>query len=133
MKLKDIREQMNISDLFVNTIKKVKPMAKIAFTTSLIPFSVLAVGKHGVGAEALELAIINAGFHALFIGFWSNFRYELFFGQLFPAIKNSQIFKSSKKERLLLTSFMIINMVVASETYSEGSKAAYDIFGKDFL
>lgn len=132
-RLKSFAKNFNFNEMMKNTGKKIPNLAKIAFVTSLIPFSILAMGKESEIADIASLALLNASFHALFISVWSNFRYELFYGQIFPLIKNTKLTgNNSFLERNLIRSLMAVNMIVASYSYSAGSDAAYGLFGKDF-
>jgi hypothetical protein len=132
-RLKNFARNFNFNEMMKNTGKKIPNLAKIAFVTSLLPFSILAMGKEDAIADIFSLALLNASFHALFISVWSNFRYELFYGQVFPLIKNTKLTgNNSFLERNLIRSLMAVNMIVASYSYSAGSDAAYSLFGKDF-
>ncbi|MEC9281389.1 MAG: hypothetical protein VX642_01655 [Bdellovibrionota bacterium] len=111
--------------------KQFPQLFQVASLAGLISFAGLKFYvEGGLNLERdLEYILVNAGFHASFISLWSNFRYQLMQGQVFPALGKSEFWSRHPVARsLAIWSTTGVNLSLAVLSYSAGSIYVNELF-----
>tara|TARA_Y100000768_G_scaffold81870_1_gene58333 strand:- start:33231 stop:34307 length:1077 start_codon:yes stop_codon:yes gene_type:complete len=117
--------------IFRDGLKQFPQLFQVASLAGLVSFAGLKFYvEGGLNLERdLEYILVNAGFHASFISVWSNFRYQLMQGQIFPALGKSEFWSRHPVARsLAIWTTTGVNLSLAVLSYSAGSIYVNELF-----